>query len=145
MPSVMASNPGAQSAPASRRRLPCILLAVALVLHWAAASFKPFDPLPTAGKLAPAFSSADLGFQRGTLPRLLARSQALDAGPPKSNWSLGSAGSKLEAAPFHSVPGARDGKRPSVRYAVEPRRPAAPTHAFEARGPPTATVSCLAA
>jgi hypothetical protein len=113
--------------------------AILLALHWAAPSFKPLELLRQSGEADLAFKSHEAGSYRSTLPRVLARSLAFEAGPTKPHRGLSPAGENPDALP-ETARVADAHQRPDV----EPRRESAqrplPTaHAFEARGPPQAS------
>jgi hypothetical protein len=122
----------------SRQRAACIFAAILLVLHWAAPSFRPFDPLPPPAGSQPAYSSADLGVCRGTLPRLLSRVNPFEAGLPKSGQSDRAAGDKFKALSHvvHVIEPC--GEAATAGYPAIARYRAAPAHSFEARAPPKA-------
>ncbi len=106
-----------------------------LILHWAAPSLQPVQPITQPGNATPIYEPAEIGIYRGTLPRALARVQAFEAGIPNAQrdvWSstgkvawLKPAGHAETLPPFVAGPTIR--ATPGV---------AALAHAFQARGPP---------
>jgi hypothetical protein len=123
----------------SLRRVSYTIAAILLVLHWAAPSFHPFEIPQQSRDAEPVFSSAKIGAQRGTLPRLLARSQALEAGLAKQSRSIQTAGAKFAALP-QAVPPVRpnDAAGPAIGLSAC-QRASNHAHDFEARAPPSLT------
>jgi hypothetical protein len=121
--------------PASRSRLAGTLAAILLVLHWAAPSFSPLQ-FPTSRTATPAYASATMVAHRGTLPRVLARVQALEAGLPKSNRNASAASAKFKALP--QIGHRAEPNRAAVGVLVVRSTPrtALPAHSFQARAPP---------
>jgi len=113
-----------------------IFAALLLMLHWAAPSIGPLDPLPKPSDSVPAFSSGHSVAPAGTLPRATARVHASESGLPKSGRSLPQSDGKLDALPQ------------SLRFTGSPASVTAipiplvahcashTAHDFQARGPP---------
>jgi len=115
-----------------------VIAAILLMLHWAAPSLRPFDPLPRLGDTTPAYSTALNSAVTGTLPRVLARIQSLDssaAKPSRQFWQGSSPNVALAPATFDlSAPVA-----PALPdFAVAGQRAPRAAHPFNARAPPVA-------
>jgi hypothetical protein len=122
--------------PVRLKRLACTLAAMLLMLHWAAPSFRAFDPLPSTRNSVPAYSQAELGAHRGTLPRLLTRTQTVDAGLSKPKRIYGSPDGAshglMAGLPFDLC----NGNRAEIPGTPEATRAVAPARHFQARAPP---------
>lgn len=122
-------------ATASRKRLALALTAILLVLHWAAPSLRPLDPVPS--ERAPGYAQAELASAPGTLPRLLSRSHSFEAAEPKSERiaSPPTENSKAFALALAAAETARGKSRVSTGADTPPRPIDAA--AFQARAPPS--------
>jgi hypothetical protein len=122
----------------ARHRARTVFAAILLMLHWAAPSLRPFDPLPKLGDTTPAYSTALNAAVTGTLPRVLARIQTLDsnaAKPSRQFWQGSGPNAALAPAPFDlGAPAAL--ARPGFVVAGQDARHTA--HPFDARAPPVA-------
>lgn len=126
---------GLQPSVSALQRARTVIAAILLMLHWAAPSLRPFDPLPGYDDSAPAYSTALNAFATGTLPRAVARIQSFDLGmakPGRPLWQGGGATASLPPGRFD--PGASLQAAWQDAAASSPQ--ALPPHEFQARAPP---------
>jgi hypothetical protein len=122
----------------SLQRVPVIIAAILLMLHWAAPSFVPLNVVPQPRDATPAFSAGAGIAPAGTLPRALARTHAFETGLPKSGRALLPPGAKSHdlvpaAAAVAGAPPAAIAE--PAAFGGAPRATSR-AHQFEARAPP---------
>ena len=120
------------------QRVRTVIAAILLMVHWAAPSLRPFDPVPGLDDNEPAYSTALKSAFTGTLPRVLARIQSLEMGaakPGRQFWpgsssddTLAPSGFDLDAAVATALPG----------FVIAGQRAPQRAHPFDARAPPVA-------
>lgn len=122
---------------ALRHRLIATVAALLLILHWAAPSFRPFDPLRSSGESIPSYTLAEIGPSHGTLPRLLARTLGVEivSSKPKRNCTS-SDGSEARLPDESRFTAARSSATLLSLVSHAPRR-ALLAHSFDARAPPS--------
>jgi len=119
-------------------RVRWVVAALLLMLHWAAPSLRPFDPLPGLDDRTPAYSAALNASVSGTLPRALARIQPAETGLAKAGRPLPQSSGPIAAlvpAPFNLSPPIAAAL---PDFADAPDRTTRSTQPFDARAPPIA-------
>ena len=135
--SVASFELGQWHAGASRRGFASTIVAILLILHWAAPRLLPFEIPTPSGDTGPTLTSQASVTQHGNLPRAVPRPLAFEAAqskPQRHDWCAGGKLDSLHASLNRTLPPVRASDIVDARIAVPVPRPAS---AFYARGPPS--------
>lgn len=114
------------------------IASILLMLHWAAPSVRPVEPIFQSSDSVPVFSSGQSASPAGTLPRHLPRVSTFESGFAKAGRSLSQTSGTLDALPqtlrFFGAPAAPAAAEPIVVALGAPQS----AHDFQARAPPPA-------